>query len=127
MGNLKLLAYVAIGGALGSVARYLVAGFIKETGGGTFPWHMIFVNTFGCLLVGFFASFLYVKLPHPRWVSLIYWGIIGGFTAFSSFIGEGMHFFLSGKHVTGFAYLLLQNTLGLAAAVAAFWLGRMLL
>ena len=88
---------------------------------------MIFVNTLGCVFVGFFASFLYVKLPHPRWASLFYWGFIGGFTAFSSFIKEGMHFFLHGEHMMGFAYLLLQNTLGLAAAGIAFWAGKMLL
>ncbi len=127
MGELKLLLYVAVGGALGSVCRYMAAGFLKDTGNGTFPWHMIFVNTFGCLLVGFFVSVLYAKLPHPRWVSLFYWGFIGGFTAFSSFIKEGMHFFLSGEHVTGLLYLVLQNTLGLAAGVCAFWIGRVLL
>jgi CrcB protein len=123
----KLIIYVALGGALGSVARYLLAGVLKGPAGELFPWHMIFVNTLGCVFVGFFASFLYIKLPHPRWASLFYWGFIGGFTAFSSFIKEGMHFFLHGEHMMGFAYLILQNTLGLAAAGLAFWFGRMLL
>ena len=122
-----LLIYVALGGALGSVARYLAASMLKGVWGHDFPWEMVFVNTFGCLLVGFFASFLYVKLPHPKWESLFYWGFIGGFTAFSSFIKEGMHFFLHGDHVTGFIYLLLQNTLGMLAAGLAFWFGKRLL
>ena len=119
--------YVALGGALGSVGRYLVAGSLKGVGGTDFPWHMIAVNTLGCILVGFFVAVLYVKLPHPRWINLFYWGFIGGFTAFSSFIKEGMHFFLHGEHITGFLYIFLQNMLGMFAAGAAFWLGKMLL
>lgn len=97
-----LLIYVALGGALGSVARYLVAAALKGVWSNHFPWEMVFVNTFGCILVGFFAAFLYTKFPHPRWAMLLYWGFIGGFTAFSSFIKEGLHFFLHGDHLMGF-------------------------
>lgn len=125
--DLHMLLYVALGGALGSVGRYLVAGSLKGVGGTDFPWHMIAVNTLGCILVGFFVAVLYVKLPHPRWINLFYWGFIGGFTAFPSFIKEGMHFFLHGEHITGFLYIFLQNMLGMFAAGAAFWLGKMLL
>lgn len=125
--DLLLLCYVALGGALGSVARFLVARSLKGIGGHAFPWEMVFVNTFGCILVGLCAALLYTKLPHPRWAMLIYWGFIGGFTAFSSFIKEGLHFFLHGEHVTGFLYILLQNTLGMLAAGLSFWLGRSLM
>lgn len=68
--DLHMLLYVALGGALGSVGRYLVAGSLKGVGGTDFPWHMIAVNTLGCILVGFFVAVLYVKLPHPRWINL---------------------------------------------------------
>lgn len=51
--DLHMLLYVALGGALGSVGRYLVAGSLKGVGGTDFPWHMIAVNTLGCILVGF--------------------------------------------------------------------------
>ena len=122
--DVSLLFYVALGGALGSVGRYLVAAALKGVWGNDFPWEMVFVNTFGCILVGFCAAFLYTKLPHPKWAMLLYWGFIGGFTAFSSFIKEGLHFFLHGEHITGFLYLLLQNTLGLLAASLAFWAGK---
>ena len=71
--DLHMLLYVALGGALGSVGRYLVAGSLKGVGGTDFPWHMIAVNTLGCILVGFFVAVLYVKLPHPRWINLFYW------------------------------------------------------
>lgn len=73
--DVLLLFYVALGGALGSVGRYLVAAALKGVWGNDFPWEMIFVNTFGCILVGFFAAFLYTKLPHPKWAMLLYWGI----------------------------------------------------
>lgn len=54
--DLHMLLYVALGGALGSVGRYLVAGSLKGVGGTDFPWHMIAVNTLGCILVGFFCG-----------------------------------------------------------------------
>ena len=113
--DLHMLLYVALGGALGSVGRYLVAGSLKGVGGTDFPWHMIAVNTLGCILVGFFVAVLYVKLPHPRWINLFYWGFIGGFTAFSSFIKEGMHFGIINNPV-----VKLQRNCGLA--ITTLWL-----
>lgn len=124
LGELWLLVYVALGGAVGSVLRFLTAVLVKKLVGEGFPWEMVVVNTFGCILVGFFAAFLYLKFPHPRWIMLLYWGLIGGFTAFSSFVKEGLHFFIHGDHLTGFLYLLLQNTLGLLAAGLAFYGGK---
>ncbi len=124
LGELSLLLYVALGGAVGSVLRFLTAMLVKKLLGQEFPWEMVIVNTLGCFLVGFFAAFLYLKFPHPRWTMFVYWGLIGGFTAFSSFVKEGLHFFLHGDHLTGFLYLLLQNTLGLLAAGAAFYWGK---
>lgn len=51
--DLHMLLYVALGGALGSVGRYLVAGSLKGVGGTDFPWHMIAVNTLGSFWLAF--------------------------------------------------------------------------
>ena len=90
--DLHMLLYVALGGALGSVGRYLVAGSLKGVGGTDFPWHMIAVNTLGCILVGFFVAVLYVKLPHPRWINLFY-GSLSNFGVLKCLCtpGEDMH------------------------------------
>ncbi len=124
LGELSLLLYVALGGALGSVLRFLTVILVKKLLGSGFPWEMVVVNTLGCFVVGFFAAFLYLKFPHPRWIMFVYWGLIGGFTAFSSFVKEGLHLFVHGDHLTGFFYLLLQNTLGMLAAAVAFYGGK---
>ena len=73
-----LLVCIGLGGALGSVCRYLAAAALKGVWGHHFPWEMIFVNTLGCVLIGFFASYLYVKLPHPRWAAFSTAGVLSG-------------------------------------------------
>ena len=48
--------WVAIGGALGSVARYWCSGVVARLIGETFPWGTLIVNVSGCLIIGFFAT-----------------------------------------------------------------------
>ncbi|MBV8939210.1 MAG: CrcB family protein, partial [Alphaproteobacteria bacterium] len=47
-----LLLYVAVGGALGSVCRYLMTGWLNSLLGRTFPYSTLLVNVFGCFLLG---------------------------------------------------------------------------
>ena len=86
------LAYiwVAIGGALGSVGRYWLSGFIAEGIGGSFPWGTLIVNVSGSFLIGVVGAMASPEGrmdPQSRQFAsqfLIY-GICGGYTTFSSF------------------------------------------
>jgi CrcB protein len=75
---------VAIGGALGSVLRYLVHVLFARWS--IFPWATLLVNVAGCtamgLLVGYFAS---RHMPSPEWRAFLGVGVLGGFTTFSTF------------------------------------------
>jgi CrcB protein len=80
--------WVALGGALGSVARYgcslLVAGWIGET----FPWGTLMINVVGSFVIGFFAGLTgpdgrVLVSPDIRQFVLV--GVCGGYTTFSSF------------------------------------------
>jgi CrcB protein len=85
-----MLAYVfvAIGGALGSVARFALAGAIARQVGEIFPWGTFVVNVTGCFLIGFIAV---VAGPEARVAvpievrQFLMVGICGGYTTFSSF------------------------------------------
>jgi CrcB protein len=86
-----MLAYlwVAIGGALGSVARYWLSGFVARHFGETFPWGTILVNISGSFVIGLFAT---LTAPDGRWLvppwfrqQFFMLGICGGYTTFSSF------------------------------------------
>jgi CrcB protein len=80
--------WVAIGGALGSVARYWCSGVAARLIGETFPWGTLIVNVLGCLIIGFFAT---ITGPDGRLLTgtiprqFVMIGICGGFTTFSSF------------------------------------------
>ena len=85
-----MLAYlwVAIGGALGSVARFWFSGLIARQFGETFPWGTLLVNISGSLIIGFFGA---LTDPQGRWFvtpamrQFFMIGICGGYTTFSSF------------------------------------------
>ncbi len=80
--------YVALGGALGSVARYWLSGIVASRFGETFPWGTIIVNITGCFVIGLFNT---LTLPEGRMAAspdlrtLFMIGICGGYTTFSSF------------------------------------------
>jgi CrcB protein len=83
---LKMLLAVGAGGAIGSVARYLLAGQIGTLFGGHFPWGTLAVNVIGCTLMGALVEVLaFVWSPGPEVRAFIAVGVLGGFTTFSSF------------------------------------------
>ena len=84
--TLAQVGLVAAGGAVGAVARFLVAVWGSGIWGTRFPWGTLLVNLAGCFIIGLLAA-LSIKL---RWLSTPLWcllvtGLVGGFTTFSSF------------------------------------------
>lgn len=80
--------WVAIGGALGSIARFACSGFVAERIGEVFPWGTLVVNVLGSFVIGFFGN---LTGPDSRYLigtgarQFVMIGICGGFTTFSSF------------------------------------------
>jgi CrcB protein len=80
-------ALIALGGALGSVARYWLAVWALPASR-SLPWGTIGINVAGSFLIGFFGTLTLEggRHPAPEWVRLfVMVGICGGFTTFSSF------------------------------------------
>jgi fluoride exporter len=80
--------WVAVGGALGSVARFWCSGLVARTVGGTFPWGTMVVNVVGSFVIGFFGTLTapegrFLVAPDVRTFVMI--GLCGGYTTFSSF------------------------------------------
>ena len=80
--------WIALGGALGSVARYGVSSLAASWVGETFPWGTLIVNVTGSLIIGFFGTLsgpdgrLMVSSDARQFVMV---GVCGGYTTFSSF------------------------------------------
>jgi CrcB protein len=117
---------VAIGGALGSVARFWFSGVVARHFGETFPWGTLLVNVSGSLVIGFFAT---LTGPDGRWLtpalfrqSFFMIGICGGYTTFSSFSLQTLNLARGGEWLFAGA-----NVLGsVVSCLVAVWLGHLL-
>ena len=90
----KQLVLVALGGALGSVARYKLGGVVlHHTQSWDFPLSTFSINVIGCFLIGLLAALVeHHDLFSPPVRLLLSTGLLGGFTTFSAFGYESMFF-----------------------------------
>ena len=109
---------VAVGGALGSLARHAVN---RLTDSQSFPLGTVLVNICGCLVIGLLAGMIAsrrIDLP-TYWREFVFVGLLGGFTTFSTFGLET--FVLARGHSTGYAAL--NVGLQVVGGLLAVWLG----
>lgn len=120
---MKVLLLVAAGGALGSVARYLMSGWISHsTVASRFPWGTFAVNTIGCLLAGLAVGYLLRADAGADTRVFVFAGLLGGFTTFSAFGVETVALMRKGELLIASA-----NVVGsVTVALAALWLGMAL-
>jgi CrcB protein len=120
------LLLVALGGALGSVARFVIGtGFARRFGTG-WPWGTLFINLSGCFLIALFltaASERYTDLS-PNWRYLFPTGFVGAYTTFSTYEYETMRLWQLGQAPGAIAYAAASNVLGFAAVLLGAWMGR---
>lgn len=117
------LAYVAFGGALGAVMRYLTGlGLMRLVGSG-FPLGVILVNILGSFLMGVFYVFA-AKRGLTHLSPLVMTGFLGGFTTFSAFSLEAVTLFERGQIYAALGYVLVSVMGSIAALAFGFWLAR---
>ncbi|MFN3501852.1 MAG: fluoride efflux transporter CrcB [Allorhizobium sp.] len=118
---------VAIGGATGSVARYLTGIAMTRWLGMGFPWGTITVNIVGSLMIGLLTELLARRFSAPMEMQLLLLvGFLGGFTTFSSFSLDTMALFERGESHLALAYVGASLVLSLSAAFSGLALGRSL-
>lgn len=111
---------VALGGALGTLLRFALGGWVHHATGGTFPWGTFGINVLGALAIGALAAYADRggALPVASRIALQV-GVLGGFTTFSSFGIETFRLVQHGEWPRAAGYVLGTNVLGLAAV----WIG----
>jgi CrcB protein len=118
---------VAIGGAIGSAARFWLGNLGSTLIYGTFPWGILMVNLLGCFVIGFFseatgsAGMLNVS-PDMRVFVIV--GLCGGFTTFSSFSLGTLSLLQQGQLLAPIANVVLSVAGCLAAVTVGIWLVR---
>lgn len=120
-----MLWYVAIGGALGSVARVSLGGMVQRSTGTAFPSGTLVVNVAGCLLIGFLMRyFTEAAVASPSVRALVTAGFCGGFTTFSTFSYETIALLDQGDWRRALIYAGLSVGGSLLATVAGIALAR---
>jgi CrcB protein len=118
------LASVFIGGALGTVARYLLVTDYSATPG-RFPWATLLINLSGSLLVGFLIPVtdrVGPRAPHVRPFLVV--GVLGGWTTYSTLAVDAVQLAHRGHVLAMLAYLAATVAGGLAAVVVGNAVGQ---
>ena len=115
--------WIAIGSAIGGVARYWCSGVAARLVGETFPWGTIGVNILGSFIIGFFATLtgpdgrVYVGTLGRQFVMI---GICGGYTTFSSFSIQTLNLMNDGEWFAAGANIVLS----VVCCLVAVWIGH---
>jgi fluoride exporter len=118
---------VAVGGALGSVARHGVNVLVQSRWPfQRFPVATLVVNVLGCFAIGLLAGLIATEKIHLRlpWREFVFVGLLGGFTTFSSFGLDTLTLARGGAPALALLNVTLQVSIGLSAAYAGFAAGR---
>lgn len=124
---MRLIALIALGSALGGVARYGLSGWVATRAGETFPWGTLVVNIVGCTIIGLFAGWHdSARLPlsvEARGFLMI--GVLGGFTTFSSFSLQTLERLQEGDWLRAGLNVVLSVVLCLAGVALGYWVARL--
>ncbi len=120
---LKYSLWIALGGAVGAMARFWCTEFVHRFFERGFPVGTLCVNVIGSFLIGYLSLFLLSKLTFTDVLrSFVLIGILGAFTTFSTFSLDTVNLFLSGKFTYAVFYVLLSILLCVIAAGLGVWL-----
>lgn len=120
-----ILLMVALGGAVGSVLRYLTTVFSVHYLSETFPYGTLIVNVVGSFFIGLLLSMTEADiLVSPYWRPLIAVGLLGGFTTFSSFSLDTLNLFVQAEYLKAGLNLMLNLVLGFAAVSIGYFMFR---
>lgn len=120
-----MLNYITVfaGGGVGATTRYVLATWIGQKWGRSFPLGTFVINVSGSFVIGLLMTLMAERFTeNPQWRLLLVVGFLGGYTTFSSFEYE------TGKLVTDgeFLYAVLNVVLSVTAGFVALKLGEVL-
>jgi fluoride exporter len=119
------LVMIAIGGAAGAVARYLVDGWVLDRTGAGFPYGTLVINASGSFLLGILAALTIDRAVLPAEIrGPVLIGFLGAYTTFSTLMLESWRLLESGQDLAAFANLAGSVLIGVVAVAGGLVIGR---
>ena len=123
--NLFGIVLVAVGGAIGSVSRYVLSTLVMRASGMLFPAGTFVVNLIGCVVFGVIAGAAEQRLPlTPDLRAFLLVGVLGGFTTFSSYAFESVALMQQGQLLSALVNIGGQVVLGLLGLWTGYVIAR---
>lgn len=117
------LLFIALGGAVGALARFGIASWAQNLShSGEFPWGTLTVNLIGAFLIGVIWAVTERLVISVDIRQLIFAGVLGSFTTFSTFCLENFNLFRIGDWKFALINIGVSNVFGLALVAAGFML-----
>jgi fluoride exporter len=124
---MPVIVGVALGGALGASARYLLDRLIEQRSFSIFPWATFTINLTGCFLIGVITETLVDRHHLPAWIRIgLIVGVIGGYTTFSTFAQESLTLLETRDIAVMLLYTVGSVTVGIAFVYFGVLTGRAL-
>jgi CrcB protein len=115
------LLLIGLAGFVGTLGRYWLSGVVARRYGETFPYGTFAVNALGCLLAGFLFYLMYDRfLTSPTSRSVVFIGLLGGFTTFSSYGLQTFTLLREGEVFLALLNIALSNIAGLFLVWAGY-------
>jgi CrcB protein len=119
-----MLLLIGLGGAAGSILRYLFGSLVQRSGGVAFPIGTLAVNAVGCFIMGVLAAYYMNSQTNQQMRVMLMTGFCGGFTTFSAFSLETVGLMRGGEYGKSAAYVLLSVTLSILATFSGMAAAR---
>ena len=121
-----MILAIALGGAGGSVLRYLITVWMRDANGDTHVATLL-INVSGCFVIGLLTRLLSVPESNPVMRAALVVGFCGGFTTFSTFSAEFVTMVQEGREARAIGYVLTSVVMGVLATVSGLLVGNRLL
>lgn len=122
-----LLLAIFAGGAVGTLARYGLSGWVYARLGSAFPWGTLSVNLTGSFALGIILPLTGAQAPLTSMAAFAVVGCIGAFTTFSTFSYEAVMLMRDGEVRKAVVYVVLSAGLGLLSVAAGHTMGQRLI
>lgn len=116
------LLWIALGGSIGAVLRFLIFLSFEREHHTSFPWSTLIINLIGSFFIGFLWAFFNKFFISVGFRMFIFIGILGSFTTFSTFSFDVFSLIQAGAFRSAIFYIVATNVLGIGLAFAGYYL-----